>query len=142
MSLELKIKSKHLGLEAGVIRHEERKLTKQIEWLRDHQQQQAAEIIMWSRANLATHRKFDVRNENRATFLARAFIAGQAYSTIEKARKAEKEYHFKQLILPRVAAMIIKYDQRHKKFFSAKEDRDKYRNKVLQEVVLPWIENK
>ena len=37
MSIELKIKSKHLGEEARVIRHEEQKLKKQAAWLRDKQ---------------------------------------------------------------------------------------------------------
>jgi hypothetical protein len=38
MSIELKIKSKHLSVEAKIIRFEEHKLTKQIKWLKEHQQ--------------------------------------------------------------------------------------------------------
>ena len=37
MSVELKIKSKHLSFEPAIIKHEERKLRKQIEWHNNHQ---------------------------------------------------------------------------------------------------------
>lgn len=113
MSLELKIKSKHLGLEAGVIRHEERKLTKQIEWLKNHQQNGAAEVLIWKRKQIADHRKWDVRNENRATFLARAFIANVPYALIEKQRKPEKECAFWNSIVQRIVSMVVKYDKRY-----------------------------
>lgn len=112
MSIELKIKSKHLGLEAGVIRFEERKLTNQIEWLKSRQQRGAAEVLIWKRKEIADHRKWDVRNENRATFLARAFIADIPYLSVEKKRKLEKESVFWSTILPRIASMVCKYDKR------------------------------
>ena len=84
MSIELKIKSKHLSVEAKIIRFEEHKLTKQIKWLKEHQQ--TYETQFWKRHSLNQHRKVDVRNENRATFLARAFIAGKPYSSVEQKR--------------------------------------------------------
>ena len=38
MSVELKIKSKHLSEEARIIRFEERKFRKQVDWLKGRQQ--------------------------------------------------------------------------------------------------------
>ena len=38
MSVELKIKSKHLALEPAIIRHEENKLLKQMKWYKQHHQ--------------------------------------------------------------------------------------------------------
>lgn len=107
MSIELKIKSKHLSEEAKIIRFEEHKLTKQIKWLKEHQQQY--ETPFWKRQSLNWHRRHDVRNENRATFLARAFIAGKPYSSVEQKRNPEKEYDFRYLVVPRVLAMVKKY---------------------------------
>ena len=107
MSIELKIKSKHLSVEAKIIRFEEHKLTKQIKWLKEHQQ--TYETQFWKRHSLNQHRKVDVRNENRATFLARAFIAGKPYSSVEQKRNSEKEYDFLFGIVPRVLTMVKKY---------------------------------
>ena len=59
--------------------------------------------------SLSKHRKWDVRNENRATFLARAYIEGAAYSSVEQKRKPENEYKFNAFIIPRVVAMVAKY---------------------------------
>lgn len=107
MSLELKIKSKHLSVEAKIIRFEEHKLAKTIDWLRNHNQDDAKP---WAqKMSLAQHRKWDVRNENRATFLARAYIAGTPYASVEAKRKPEKECIFVGSVLPRVAAMVAKY---------------------------------
>lgn len=107
MSIELKIKSKHLSVEAKIIRFEEHKLKKQIKWLKEHQQ--SYETPYWKRESLSRHRKVDVRNENRATFLARAFIAGKSYSSVEQRRSPEKEYDFIAAIVPRVLTMVNKY---------------------------------
>ena len=115
MSLELKIKSKHLSEEARIIRFEEHKLTKQVEW---HQQQHKATgsnepFKLYTckphrqRSSLREHRVKDVRRENRATFLARAYIAGTSYLSVEAKRKPERE--FDNFILPRVVNMVAKY---------------------------------
>ena len=111
MSIELKIKSKHLSLEADVIRFEERKLQRQIKWLKDRQQTGAIEVLRWKRDELKHHRKWNVRNENRATFLARAFIDQVPYKITEKSRKPENEITFWSTVFPRVVKMIIKYDK-------------------------------
>ena len=108
MSIELKIKSKHLSLEAGVIRFEERKLLEQLKWLRNNQQPTSSlENTYYSISN---HRKIDVRNENRATYLARAYIAGKPYLDVEaKVRDRNILIHY---ILPRVTAMVQRYKDR------------------------------
>lgn len=108
MSIELKIKSKHLALEAGVIRFEENKLKKQIRWYCDkHTPHSHIETTL---NQITSHRKWDVRNENRATFLARAYIAGKPYKTVEQSVKDTSilEYY----ITPRVVAMVQRYHSR------------------------------
>ena len=120
MSIELKIKSKHLSVEAKIIRFEEHKLTKQIKWLKEHQQ--PYETQFWKRHSLNQHRRVDVRNENRATFLARAFIAGKPYSSVELKRKPENEWDFVSSVVPRVLVMVNKY----------------YDKKITKEDILKW----
>ena len=110
MSIELKIKSKHLGLEAKVIKFEEEKLKKQIRW---HSKRLSPNHkLEWKLQSLTHHRKYDVRNENRATFLARAFIEGRTYKSVEQSRKPENEYKFNTQIIPRVLGMVNKYHSR------------------------------
>ena len=105
MSVELKIKSKHLALEAAVIRHEERKLLRQIKYQRNRQlETQKLENTFNSICN---HRKWDVRNENRATFLARAYIKGLPYKAAEA--KVKDPHVRAAYIVPRVVAMLKKY---------------------------------
>jgi len=54
------------------------------------------------------HRIWDVRNESRATHLARSFFAGKNYRDIEKTRKPEKEYTF-SIVKKRAISIIKKY---------------------------------
>lgn len=105
MSIQLKIKSKHLGLEAKVIKFEEAKLKKQIRWYCDRQSPN--DKLVWQLNDITNHRKWDVRNENRATFLARAFIAGVPYKTVE--HKVKDRAILTQYIAPRVLSMVKKY---------------------------------
>ena len=108
MSIELKIKSKHLGLEAKVIKFEEVKLKRQIRW---HSERLSPNIkLEWKLNSLTNHRKWDVRNENRATFLARAFIAGIPYKTVE--HKCKDVILQTMYIMPRVLSMVTKYHNR------------------------------
>jgi hypothetical protein len=104
MNVELKIKSKHLALEPKIIRIEERKLKKQIKYTRGTDQS-----LIWKLQSLQQHRRGVVRNESRATELARTFLAGKAYSYVEKKRKPENEHNFQQYILRRVLSMVQKY---------------------------------
>lgn len=105
MSLELKIKSKHLGLEAKVIKHEERKLKAQIGW---HSKRQSLDPNLINKyQSIHNHRVWNVRNENRATFLARAYLAGKPYRSVE--HKRHDDAVFRCYILPRVFEMVNKY---------------------------------
>lgn len=108
MSIELKIKSKHLSVESQIIRFEERKLKRQIDYLKLHQLP-GERLLANKWYSLNEHRRKDVRNENRATFLARAYLDGKPYAVIEKSRKPEGEMNFKSSIIPRVLAMVNKY---------------------------------
>lgn len=143
MSIELKIKFKHLSLEPAIIRKEERKLLDQIAWYKLHYQvkdiskfKEALEIS-YKYQSLHQHRTVDVRNEARATHLARAFIAGKPYSSVEKFRKDENL--FQTRILPRVFSMVAKYgneriyekyDRNSKKYGYSKEDIDRLTKKL------------
>ena len=108
MSIELKIKSKHLSLEAKVIRFEEQKLKKRIK----HNREGNALELVRQLNSIAEHRRYVVGKENRATFLARAFIAGTPYKKVEVSRKQEREHEFVVYVLPRVLEMVKKYAPR------------------------------
>jgi hypothetical protein len=99
MSIELKIKNKHLAEEARIIRFEEKK------------QKKLGNFITVDR--LRDHRKHNVRNENRATSLARAYIAGMPYKSVEARRNPAKEDSFRCYVIPRVFTMIKKYADRN-----------------------------
>ena len=107
MSIELKIKSKHLALEPAIIRKEEKKLLKQIRYHKEKQDSQTAHQLFYKYVSLHDHRKINVRNESRATLLARAFIAGIPYRAVEQKRTDERL--FEKFIVPRVVAMVTKY---------------------------------
>ena len=112
MSIELKIKSKHLALEPAIIRKEEQKLLKQIKYTKQFHQvnDDFSDLIYPLHAkytSLSSHRKWDVRNEARATYLARAFLHGQSYKDVEC--KRHDDYVFKTYIIPRIFAMVAKY---------------------------------
>jgi len=114
MSTELKIKSKHLGAEASIIRTEEKKALKQFRHeLRDARETGMNDIrpsqfkayITYER--LHNHRKWDVRNENRATFLARAYLDNRPYKTVEPSCNDINKRNV--YIVRRVVAMVVKY---------------------------------
>lgn len=119
MSVELKVKSKHLSEEARIIRFEENKFLKQWKWKWECAQYKntsnnaplnsSGSDSYKTYESLNRHRRWDVRNENRATFLARAYMAGIPYSQVEQKRKPENEYTFVQYILPRIVSMVAKY---------------------------------
>ena len=127
MSVELKIKSKHLGEEARIIRFEEKKVFKQYQWAKrqhyatgsndEYKYYQDPAYRTWESLN--RHRRWDVRNENRATFLARAYLAGKDYKSVEqKCNDISILYCY---IHPRVCEMVNKYgpaDQKISKKFN------------------------
>lgn len=109
MSIELKIKAKTLATEASYIRKEEQKMKRQARWLRDHQQTDDAESAYAKFWNLKEHRIKDLRHEARATHLARAFLRGFKYSTVEEYRLPQYEIIFRTKIVPSILRMVQKY---------------------------------
>ena len=113
MSVELKIKSKHLAFEPAIIRKEEYKLIDRMRQFREFHQVDGSEDpeyydLEWQHRSLYRHRTWDVTNEARATYLARAFIDGKAYSKTER-RTEKRGPIFTKRILPRVVDMVAKY---------------------------------
>jgi hypothetical protein len=147
MSVELKIKSKHLSEEAKIIRFEERKLFKQYQWALNNYRA-AGNNDMYPRWNdkafmsyvsLNHHRRHDVRNENRATFLARAYISGVPYNTVEQKRHPDKEHEFQTQTLPRVFAMVVKYGKREDGDWEWDKAKNRYNaTKQLKDKIIAW----
>ena len=110
MSTELKIKAKHLATEPAIIRMEEQKVLKYIRsgYCND------ASAAYNKYVSLRNHRVWNVRNEARATELARAYLAGKDYKMVEQKRKPENERKFINYIIPRIAAMVQKYGPSNK----------------------------
>lgn len=102
MSIELKIKAKHLGAEARIIKHEEMKLKRRI--LRAEAKQKAASILRNKRTDIADHRKGVLREEARATHLARAFIKGTPYKVVEN-------HSYEAPNIARVVKLVEKYSK-------------------------------
>lgn len=103
-SIELKIKAKHLALEPAIIRKEERKLHKMAKNSKDSD---SAYSLLNKAGSLRDHRRTNVRQEARATHLARAFIAGQSYRQVEvKSDTSNSEFAY---IANRVVKMLISY---------------------------------
>jgi hypothetical protein len=141
MSIKLKIKSKHLALEPAIIRIEERKLIKQIKHYKQYHQLTTDRCsydehpefyeLYGKFHSLNSHRRFDVRNEARATYLARAYIEGRKYNTIENEIKDLGTFNV--YILPRVVSMVIKYMHgRNEKFMKPEAI------KVVRDEVKAW----
>jgi hypothetical protein len=143
MSIELKIKSKHLSEEARIIRFEERKLFKQYQWSLNKYRAAGHNDIYprWhdkafnEYKSISNHRKWEVRNENRATFLARAYLAGKPYKSVEN--KCNDTSVLRTRILPRVCEMINKYGPVADKL-SKKWNRERMRYEYDAE---PWKEH-
>ena len=140
MSIELKIKSKHLALEPEIIRKEERKLLNQIKHLKSyHQINDDYDSLIYplhSKFNsLSFHRKTVVRNEARATYLARAYIKGVPYATVEQ---TSDRYTLKNSILPRVLDMVARYgpNKIHKYYLpnGTRDYKKEEREKLLTEI--------
>lgn len=141
MSVELKIKSKHLSEEARIIRFEERKFRKQVDWLKGRQQPYEKEHA--TMISLKEHRRWDVRNENRATFLARTYLAGKDYKTVE--HKCNDLVVLRCYIFPRLCEMVNKYGppaQKLSKKWNIERKRYEYDPELWKEhekKVLAWL---
>ena len=119
MCIELKIKAKHLALEPSIIRKEEEKLKKQMKYNRG---EKSYFDLDRKREQLSLHRRWNVRNESRATELARAYLAGKPYSYVEKKRKDDGM--FQLYIIPRIHSMITKYGKGDQRRIDIKEIRE------------------
>jgi hypothetical protein len=146
MSVELKVKSKHLSEEARIIRFEEYKLLKQYRWAKKqwHATGNNDMYPIWddkahsAYCSLMHHRKWNVRSENRATFLARAYIAGVPYTTVEQKRKPENESYFQILTLPRVWTMVAKYGKQEGDRIWNREKNKYEATAVLKQKIQQW----
>lgn len=110
MSIELKVKAKSLGEESKIIRREEHKLRRQIKWHRDHQNHDKADRLWRKRMDIAEHRRVDVRQESRATHLARAYIKGIPYRKVEAS--THSSVYDMAYIKGRVEKLVKKYGQK------------------------------
>lgn len=110
MSIELKIKAKHLALEPAIIKVEEKKLIKRISKL-GFDEIVKLNSLTWKLGSLHAHRVIAVATEARATNLARAYLKGFAYKRVENNRRTDKEDQFKRNVVPRVLKMINKYGE-------------------------------
>lgn len=108
MSIELKIKSKHLAAEAQIIKAEATKLKKRARIAREKQNADLARKLSWKAEDIKHHNKTVVRCEARATFLARAFIKGVPYKVVEASCVSRMDLR----ILNRTLAMVQKYGNR------------------------------
>lgn len=105
MSIELKIKSKSLAVEASYIRREEARLLLSARWNKKAQQAKEAATYYKTFNNLRSHRKQLVRDEARATFLARAFIKGVPFKVVESGTLPSHNHD----LLSRVVSMVRRY---------------------------------
>ena len=108
MSIELKVKNKHLAEEAKIIRFEERKQLNAARYATKKHLNDPGRFYK-TYHSLSLHRKWDVRNENRATSIARAYLAGKSYKSVEQTCKdiGKRDYY----IVPRALTMINKYGE-------------------------------
>lgn len=145
MSIELKIKSKHLALEPAIIRKEERKLLDQLKWYKQHHQitdiyrDEGAYKIHRKYYELSTHRMWNVRNEARATYLARAYLAGKPYKSIEA--KTDLWFLIRH-IQPRIVDMVAKYGPTPLRRYYSKDVRGEYKPEeiaALKATISEWL---
>ena len=117
MSVYLKIKSKHLALEPAIIRKEENKVKKQIKHYKMYHQISADGTFayykehpqlsdLWIRyGSLVSHRRWEVRNEARATYLARAYIKHMPYKFVE----SKTQEKLPGPVMDSLIRMVMKY---------------------------------
>lgn len=98
MSIELKIKSKHLAEESRIIKREKEALKRK----RPHDYVSQINSII-------SHKSLVIKPEARATHLARAYLSNTPYLSVEKSRKVEKDYEFTNKVLPRTYKLAKKY---------------------------------
>jgi len=105
MSIQLKVKYKTLSNEPSIIRTEIRKLKKQYQYLKSNGR--SVGDIAFKMQKLIEHKNRVVRDEARATHLARSYISGIDYNRVEQHIEQPSSLVFK--ILPKTLRMIQKY---------------------------------
>ena len=137
-NIKLTIKSKSLTEEAKIIKNEEQKILKKI---RSHYNKNDEKLFN-QYESIYHHRKIKVRNEARATILAKALLSGKSYSFVEKSRKREKEFDFINYVIPSVQRMFVKYgghvnvNVNYRTMAHYKQAHDK----ALKEHIMAWLE--
>ena len=107
----LKVKAKSLAEEAKIIKKEEER----IKAMPLHKRREYG--LEDTLIGLTLHRKWDVRNEARATHLVRAYIAGKKCSSVENSASIINSYNpnaiwqYGSKIVNRITTMIQKYHE-------------------------------
>ena len=105
---ELRIKLAHIGMEPSIIRKHERRIKNRIQYWKDKRLNNDDEVILsYSELHsLQHHRRWDVRNEARATHLALGFLSGKSYKVMEN----KACIHVRRCyIQPKIVEMVLKY---------------------------------
>jgi hypothetical protein len=100
MKLHLKIKILSLAAEARIIREQEQRLCRIARRLR--LKQKPTTNIELAHDSIRDHRKFDIRNEQRATLIAYGFLRGRDYKAIEIKADTSPDWE-------RAKALALKY---------------------------------
>jgi len=109
--LKLRINAKSLVAESRIIKEEERKLLSNRRgfWLENYQ-------------SIHSHRVENVRCASRVNHLARGYLAGKDYKSIEPKRKSGREYVFNTYVIPSILAKL-----------------KRFRVKTTKDEILEWI---
>jgi len=106
MSIELRIKLAHLGMEPALIRKHEVRIKKKLEYLKNKNTNIDVNSLIQQRQRLNHHRRWTVRNAARATHLAIGFLNERAYFSMERNTEVGKR---DKHIVPEVVRMVNKY---------------------------------
>lgn len=143
--IKLKIKAKFLAEEAKIIKKEEQKLLRRIKSYYD-------DVEFRDYADIHLHRMDVVKTESRATHIARTFLAGKPFNTIEvPSNWYSKICHGRQerlFVLEKVARMLYAYhpevtaqidSARPTGAYGSPERRAAVSKLVKEQYLWPWI---
>jgi len=140
MTYRLKIKIKSLAAEAAIIRHEERRVTRSIDWTKAHEpagsNHSEVDALRGKRWNLRAHRIYEVRSEQRASLLAYGYLRGKAYASIEQSSRFGRPAPN----WDKVATMALKYGRGDKvpSFGPNNTATESSRKKEMHETLKVW----
>lgn len=134
MSVELKIKAKHLAVEARIIRHQENKAKRWAKALtrRGEDNSRAREQI----ESMCNHRRGKLRRSARMTHLARAFMNNRPYKQVEQPKFENRLLEWDYIL---IGALVAKYAPRSEPRFHNIRNANK---EQLKELVLEWTRRK